>query len=88
MGFWKKIGWSVLSKCSSARKYMRLVAVASVTKSDSPFDTAFRNIAGGAVYAYSCSPPFALPNPPKYCGLRLAVSNVPTVIAIAASSTR
>jgi len=30
--------------------------------------------------SYSCSPPLPLPRPPKYCGLRLAVSNTPVVI--------
>ena len=28
----------------------------------------------------SCSPPLPLPSPPKYCGLRLAVSNTPAVM--------
>ena len=33
-----------------------------------------------SLYTYSCSPPAPRPSPPKYCGLRLAVSNTPAVM--------
>jgi len=44
----------------------------------------FRHVSGNSALLcasiYSCSPPLPLPKPPKYCGLRLAVSNTPAVI--------
>ena len=43
-------------------------------------DFSTRNIGLIAHMAYECSPPLPLPSPPKYCGLRFAVSNTPAVM--------